>query len=103
MRGRRLASVGATHYLDDPVVAAGREAGDRRRRPGAVGWRAHDDDHVVPGADNLDELKPAAADDLGSADEPQRVVAARARPVRLAAMPIDVAVEEFTDGSDIAT
>ena len=91
------------HYLDDPVVAAGREAGDRPRGPGAVSWRAHDDDHVVPGADNLDELKPAAADDLGSADEPQRVVAARARPVRLAAMPIDVAVEEFTDGSDIAT
>src|SRR4029078_6259354 len=58
--GERLASVGAMHYLDDPVVAAGREAGDPARRPGAVGRRAHDDDHAVPGADNLDELKPAA-------------------------------------------
>jgi hypothetical protein len=61
-----------------------------------------DDVHLVPGADNVDELKPAA-DDLGSAEKPQRLVAARARPVRLAAMPFAVAVEEFTDGSDIAT
>jgi hypothetical protein len=50
--------------LDHLAVAKGGEIGDGRGRLVRVGRRPHDDDDPVTRADHVDELEPAAADDL---------------------------------------
>jgi hypothetical protein len=88
-----------------PSRREGRQVCDRRRLGLAgCGRGAHDHNHLVARAGNVDELEPAAADDLRLAHERERLasVVARAGWRQVVAMPFHVGVQDLTDRLQVA-
>lgn len=91
------------HHLDDLALAEGGQVGHERRWIALVGWGPHDHDNPFVGTDHVDELADAAGS-ARPAHEGQCFVAvvARTRGGLVAAMPLDVGVEQPADDVEVA-
>jgi hypothetical protein len=90
-------------HLDDLPTAEGGEVCDQRRLLAALGRRAHDHHDLVARADDIDKLAEAPML-VRAAHECQSLAAivACTGGGSIASVPLDIAIEQFADGTEVA-
>src|SRR5438477_4637064 len=98
----RVGGVGVVDHLDDLAVAEGREVRDHLGLLALLGGRPHDDDDLVAGVDDVDQLAYSSARERVAHElEGLAAVVTRAGRVRVASVPPDVGREQRSEDLEV--